>query len=279
MKIIAYWDGSKMSWLRYMTLKSCRHYNPDAEILLHHNNTVLGQEQTWEEHNQQDFATYCGEDYVDRLAEIGVSYLEWKPDVPEGEYNKIMSMCPSHRSNLFKWYELATSAATYIDMDILFIRPFDNILSRCNISICYKEWFSIGLLASNMPNTIFMDFYRSALINHQVSKYQCCGVEALYRSLYGEKWYEKVYKTDMFNDLVAKYPVYSIYNIPMDYVYYRDFKQLDDLFIDSVNFPADAIGIYWYAGNPLSQEWNNKLTESNYTKYNSTICNYIRKIM
>lgn len=40
----------------------------------------------------------------------------------------------------------------------------------------------------------------------------------------------------------------------------------------------DSIGMHWYGGTPLSQEWNKKINHENFASFNNTICKLITQI-
>jgi len=67
--------------------------------------------------------------------------------------------------------------------------------------------------------------------------------------------------------------------IPMDLVYpWRDHQQKD--FFDHCHtiLPKDTIGIHWYAGHPMAQKFNNKISPDTLLDYNNTMSYWLRKI-
>jgi len=64
-----------------------------------------------------------------------------------------------------------------------------------------------------------------------------------------------------------KYPDLKFYNIPFPFVYPLDSTQVEHAFnsgFDVNTAPPETIGYHWYAGHPISQNFNNLLTHENY---------------
>lgn len=249
--------GDKLSWMRYMTLKSFRVLNPDWEILLFvidHRATT----KTWESLEEQDFFTYEGEDYFDRIYDLGITVVPWVGPIlrvggPAG---------PQHLSNFLKWWELWSGGGIYSDMDILWTQPvenFYNTVKEYNTVICRDKWWSIGLLGSTQHNAFFFDLHQNAVQYFSLQLYQCAGVKTLSRL---------GIKTE--RDIEERYPGNKVYNFGMNLVYRWDYNALAQIYETIVPVPDSTIGIHWYAGHPLSQAMNNKLCEGNYKEFPCT---------
>ncbi len=273
-RIFFYWGNETMSWLRYMTLKSCRYYNPDWEIILYHCPCRVKKE-TWEEYNKQDFANFSGEDYFSKVSDLGIQIKHW--DIP---IQKLKGIAASHKSNFFKWYMLATEGGIYADMDILFIKSLDSLyeeIKETHIGLCIHDWLSIGFLHSNSISSFFVDVFHTAVKTYTPEHYQCVGVQAVYTLVDNKKRNTKKIKENLKKILKTNYPGTQIYNYDMSLFYHYDFKNLGNLFLKTQKMPEQSIGIHWYAGAPIAQKWNNGLTESNFTEYTNTITKYARE--
>ena len=278
-----------MSWLRFLTLKSCKQQNPDWDITLYtHASTVC--KQTWKDAIAQDFFSYDEIDYTDQLADLGINIVEW--DLPVGIFPAGVwkNMAPSHKSNVFKWHMLATVGGIYADLDILWTKPLDDFhkdIEDYDTVICFNKWLLIGLLASQGNNPFFRKVLNTAVINYSAMRYQCVGVESVYVWLYSRRVYDmkgaeiiginwnKVLARPIWEDLQRAIPHMKFYNIPMNLIYPFDHNNLDKIFIETVGLPVETIGIHWYAGNPLSQSYNNLMNHLNYLQIDNTFCGHI----
>jgi len=276
-----YWGNETMSWLRFITLQSFVKLNPDWQVSLYYSNQPVNTK-TWKEHNEQDFFTYKGIDYSGRLKDLGVDIIEWRDPSP-----RLKDIAASHKSNFFKWHMLGTQGGIYADLDILWTTPMDILYDFLNrnlydTAICYQDWVSIGLLASEGNNRFYMDLYNQALKVYDPEHYQCVGVNSVYTLLYGEGYTRKIFNGEILNHIRSRYPELKVYNLPMGLLYYYNYSHLDKLFIDNLelsHFPEYVMGLHWYAGNPLSQKFNSLLTEDNYKDHGITICNIAQEIL
>lgn len=280
-RVFFFWGNQTMSWMRYMTLKSFRQLNPDWEVTLYHL-PCSTKNKPWLEHNEQDFFCFTGKDYFPRVNALGIEVKEW--NLP-AEYRDALptwdSISASHKSNFFKWFTLTEDGGIYLDLDILFIRPFGSFYDQIrtfDTVFCYKDWLSIGVLAATKNNQFFQDTLLTAIKNYGPKKYQCAGVESIYRLLYKNFTAAIIASKDALRHIEFKYPDARIFNIPMEYFYFWIYDELDKLFCENhtfATFPKETLGVNWYAGHPTAQKWNNILTEDNYKEYTNTFCNLI----
>lgn len=277
-KIFFFWGDTNISWLRYMTLKSFKALNPSWKITLYLSSSSEFTK-TWEEKNEQDFFSYTGEDYFSKIKQLGIKIDSWDFDKRElRRFPHLKKITPSQKSNFFKWYKLATEGGIYADMDILFIKPLNTLYNKIKTAdtvICHKEWFSIGFLASSPDNEFFKNIYNNAKNTFTLKQYQSAGVKSIYNHL----WKHLPNKEkESFLKLIKKYPNQLIFNIHQSLFYHYTYRELDKLFLDKNIAPDEQIGIHWYAGAPLSQEYNSKMTEENYSQFDNTISYYAKKI-
>ena len=263
-----------MSWLRYMTLWSFRKLNPSWKMELF----VAGTKEVenyWEGHNKLDFCEYKGEDYFSRLAELDIEIKDC-PVHREGAG-------PPHLCDMCEWSELHHEGGVYCDMDVLWIKPISNLYEQIkehDVAISFDPWgstegggyFSIGLVASSKGNRFFSDVFKSSMKTFTRSNYQSAGVISIY-SLASKNWVSEMNKLSLLKKLVTKYNELSFFNIPMDILH---LKYLDhgECFESDYPLVESCIGLHWYGGNPVAQEWNNILTEATVTDYDNLVSRY-----
>ena len=276
-KICFFWGNEKMSWLRYMTLYTFRKFNPDWGMILYLNIPEVKHGKVWKDPsgsdgNIQDFFFYDGDNYFDKVKELNVKIIEWEVGKDPFKVFKPTDICPSHKSNFFKWQLLMNESCFYSDMDIIFtksVNEFYNAVKYYDTGITFTKYFSIGFMFSSGNNEFFRAIYNNVYRYYNIKNYQGAGVSIAYTCYRNLK------------DAEDKFPGMSIYNIPMHYLYELDSNHIPKIFSEN-NFkrlPYDILGIHWYAGHPLSQEFNNKLNENNYSEFNNTLCSALEKIL
>lgn len=283
-KVMFYWANEKMSWLRYMTLYSFRKFNPDwkVELYLTPQNDI--RKKVWKDNNLQDFFTYGGEDYSDRIKGLDVEIREWElyhPDEPDNdEWARTTSA--SHKSNFFKWSKLAYEGGIYCDLDILFVRPMDSFYEEIkdyDVSICHTRpgnYFSIGVLGGSGKSSFYHDVFLNGFKTLKSTGYQSAGVNNIY-NLLGSAGR----KPDYWKALVTKYGEQDkIMKFAFARFYPFGGSHVPRLFTQrNGKVSKGSIGIHWYAGHPTAQSFNKKLTEENYRTMNCTFGDWLEYVM
>jgi glycosyltransferase involved in cell wall biosynthesis len=278
-----YWGSDKMSFMRYLTIYSFKKMNPDWSVHLYVPKTVSNQID-WrtaggDNLHSCDQIDYDGEDYYNKLIEevplktikVDFSKTFLSQDAPE-----------PHKSDLLTWQILATKGGLWCDMDVLFIKPMTdleaNSFKEIDTVLCYDvrnlqgdgtPEKPIGFLMSKKNNV----FFKKALIEskkHYVkNSYQSIGAQTIHRV------------SPTFEMCKSKFYVNKTHNLNVNSVYYLDHTQIDKIYnIDvSDSLPEDVIGIHWYGGHPLSQEFNNRVDSSNYKNENNTLGSLIKKVL
>jgi len=279
-EIFFFWEGNKMSWMRYMTLFSFRKFNPDWKIILYVNKNTTFKENPWSNKNIQDFFSYDGDDYFNKIFELNVEIIEW--DIHDNNLIKTeMEISPSQKSNFLKWYKLYETGGIYSDMDILWFKSIDDfydtlVLNDYDTAICQTAYLSIGLLASKKNNPLFKDIFINGFNCFNSQSYQTAGVLNIY-DLFSE-----VPQQGVFDEIKLRYPKIKPYNIPMDLVYFLNHTQVEyalEHSLGSTDFSNESIGYHWYAGYSGNQKYNNILTERNYMNYNNTFTTLVKEIL
>jgi len=279
-RMFFYWGNKTLSWMRYLTLYSFRKFNPDWEIILFLTDVEYEKERPWKDGPVQDFHNYAGKDYLRKILDLDITIKHYHFSDEEKEAG------PSYRSNFFKWRMLSDYSGFYSDLDILYVRPFESFYDKVkesDVVICHNEkYFSIGLLGSSGENKFYKDVYESSLTNYNSNYYQSAGALSLLSLIHqitGNTEIHLLNIKDGISILEKEYPNLSFYNIPMDLVYpWTSTKMVDVFEKKHTSLPEECVGIHWYAGDLLAQEYNNILTEENYQNFDNTFCYFVNKI-
>lgn len=277
-RIFFFWGNEKMSWMRYMTLYSFRKFNPDWKMTLYYVKDLKIKEKTWKTKNVQDFHSFNGDDYYDKINDLDIDIIKWNLSD-----NKILEtdldMGASHLSNFLKWSKLHEEGGIYSDLDILYFKPIDDFYDILqskgyDTGICHTDYLSIGLLASKKGNQFYKDIFINGVKTFRNTQYQNAGVINIY-NLYSGFGYSEV-----FDEMKRRYAL-NFYNIPFELIYFLDAKSIElamNTPFGIEDFPEKSIGYHWYAGHPTSQKYNNLLTEKNYLEHNNTFTKLVKQI-
>jgi hypothetical protein len=270
--LFVYWDNNnEISFLRYLTIKTFKFYNPDWKIwFISSQNSNKRQNWITKEHkninnnknkNNNNNFNY----YLDFLMIIDYHFLLKMSDFGfNDDLNEI------YRSDILRNFFLFKFGGIWSDLDIFYIKPIPKDLININF-VCYnenveKKYYSIGFLGGKKNNNIYNNLFNRQLLMFKnrdyYNDYQMFG--------------NKIYKSE---HLFCK-------NIPMSLVYFLDHTQIKIIYDGYLGLEEKkniikeiqekSIGIHWYAGNQISTIYNFLLYENNYQNYNNILCNFIK---
>jgi hypothetical protein len=226
-----YWGGGKISYLRYLTIESFHHYNPDWEICFYYPKISITS-RSWGTPEQKYKDNW--EDWMPMIDSSYVKMIQVLWDEPE--YRKMSEV---HRSDILRLKLLSTVGGLWADLDILFFRSIDSWVSNTPANsdkktvMCISGYgHSIGFLMGSKNNSSFGKLEKESLKLYNASKYQCMGAEL----------YNKLFPT------ISSIP--DGVNLGMEAVYFYDANWMRLIFGEASS-PADnpnSIGIHWYAG-------------------------------
>lgn len=274
-----YWGSENMSFMRYLTIKSFKKYNPDWSIHLYVPKS-LSKNKTWEKvdqwHQQDSSDSQQIEDYYKLLLEeeaVKVIPVDFS-NTPLGNESS-----EAHKSDYLRWNILYQNGGLWSDMDILYFKSMKDIRQNKNPSsrdldsiVCYDHRHNnlpaIGFLLTAKGNEFYKQMSIKSRKHYDPLNYECIG-SRLFSSI-SENLVSMNNKFKIKND-----------NFNVNEVYKYDFKNLDSLFQEDkfAELVDDSIGVHWYGGHPLSQEYNRSLTSENYVKLDNTLKTIINKIL
>ena len=275
-----YWGSDKMSFLRYLTIFTFKKYNPDWSIHLYIpkniSNSVSWEEKGGDTFHKCDQKEYTGEDYFNKLQkEVAIKII--KVDFSNTFLTK--EAPEPHKSDLLTWKILSSKGGLWCDMDIVF-RSSLNIFTGYNplsdTILCYdnriKEFDGspskpIGFLLSSPNNQFFKKAIIESKKGYRSSDYQSIGTVVL----------KKLGNT--IEECKQKFYLNTFENINPVHIYHFHHQKIDEIYNKCSDIPENLIGIHWYGGHPISQDFNNKINLKNYFHENSTIVKLIKEAL
>jgi hypothetical protein len=156
-------------------------------------------------------------------------------------------------------------------MDILWVKPLDILYreTRDQDVISFETCGVIGFgLLAGSTNMLWRNIYQAALAGYTPNTYHSVGSEAIRKCAGSDDW-----QTALKN-LRKQYASLRIDVLPSSIVYPWSCKQVERIFETTETVPTDCIGIHWFGGHPLSQKWNNQLTDKTCSEFHSTFTKY-----
>lgn len=295
--IAFFWSGGPMSWMRYLTLYSFRKLNPEWDMVLYRAESACDVP-SWVGRNEQDFLRYAGRDYLSQVEDLGVTLETWDFETDDSK-----SWSPVRQSDIFQWQWLSTRSGIYADLDILFTKPLSSLpegWDTSDVLWCRKDkHFPIGFLGSRGPTPFYSEVAKESLRvdDARIGGYQYAGLGAVMRTLVGKHvsgelvkgrvgWMKpkRLYnlkRDDLEKSLKEMYPKNVICCLEQSTVYPYGYKEIDRLLDSQLGerLPLSSVGVHWYAGDPVSQDWNCRLTEENFMDYPSLFTRIVEDLL
>ena len=257
-----FWAGPRMSWMRYLTLHTFRQHNPDWRITLYQPAEAARGKAVSKRQASQD--SESGPDYTARLGSLDIEVRPWTAPLPD--------LGPAHAADFCEWDQLGSGGGFFSDMDILFLRPMPHSLVRdANAVFCGSGGLmSIGFLGASPGCRLFQDISQAARTNCHTDGYESAGANAIYAMAKVRPRPERAPGPECLKRFRVEYPDLFITSLHPETIYPFEYTQVDRIFSEANEVPAQCCGIHWFGGSAISQEWNRLLTHENYRDYRNT---------
>lgn len=263
-----YWGRNKpLSYLRSLTATTFKKLNPDWEVKI------------WVPKRPSECVTWqSGEHPVDYE---GTDYLDTLEGVREMDFNSIGVNCnipEVHKSDLLRWYLLATEGGIWSDFDIIYINPVTPAMMEtwqgaglCKYGVMghreEKLYQAIGFLTSEgtWGKRFFFDLFRFGIEKGEQPAYQAFGAHLLDEFL-ATRWTYK--ETPFYHDPAIVYHYHDLHNVLN---YFTNHQVICDR--------DKTIGLHWYGGNPQAAKKEVNITPENMGNSHYSICKEAIKVL
>lgn len=258
LKFGLFWSGSKLSYLRYLTFKTLRHFHPEAEIELYIAEKAKKDGYQWSCEKQDFESEIEGKDYIEQLKDLNVKIFQ-------GTFYE--QYLPNFQSDFFRWWWLKSKGGFYLDTDQIILKsfkdlPLDNDLIYSGYPAKSCGYYTpVGVIGASKDSEM-VDWIVKLLPQFvNFNNYNSAG-PFMFRSMLGmKKWKEK-----MFNA-----PSEYFYPIPESYL-------VKNIYDGSFNIEKSAYALHWYGGHPDSQKFNKEFTENFAKESKDTISKMLRDL-
>ena len=270
-RISFFWTG-RMSWMRWLTLDTFVRLNPDWEVHLYvpPEETIIPRHWT---SKSDDDNSYGGLDYRERL----------HPSIQIHTFYPPTRMAAAQMCDLFQWELLSTKGGIYADLDILWLRPMDEIITSyldSDILLCLEpDILAIGFVGSSPNCPFFQRVFNRAQILIKRKKpspnYQYYGASLLHCMFTGGR--RCISTASVLRHIKSEYPNLQLGLLPPDSIYPFDWQEVHKVFEEVNPVSNSSLGLHWFGGCPASNHWNNTLTKENWTIHKNTFTSCLEK--
>lgn len=258
LQFVLFWAGGKLSYLRYLTFKSLRHFHPTEKIELYISHEFNKGVHNWG-CEKQDFENENeGKDYLEELSKININ-------VKHVNFIGSPEFCPILQSDMFRYIYLRSEGGCYLDCDQLILKPFDSLpLDKEFIYSRYLEQqcgdycpTGVFLMKKNSPIASIMLKYIGRYYNP--NNYNSSG-------------------PFMFREAIKEMDLSNSFNAPFQYFYpINSSKDVGKIYNGQVRLTEESYALHFYCGHPLTQEFNKNYTEEFAKKSKDTISVFCRE--
>lgn len=245
-----FWEGEQVSYLRYATIITFMHQNPDWQVRFYY---PKGECRNYNWNTFEQKYPFIGDDYYNKIKELPIKFQEIDFEPWGFKNNEIHGVL---KSDILRLYLLSTVGGLWCDLDIFFFKPitalpFNNEENKDTDTVfCISPYgHSIGFLMASTNNLAYKTLWKEALKVKDFSNYQN----------FGSILYNRVFPT--IESVKVKIPELNPANLPMDIVYAYNAMMIKEIYsisnINNTKFTVNSIGIHWYAGHPLTGDYLN----------------------
>ncbi len=255
-----YWGGKRLSFLRYMTIYSFKKLNPDWNIQFYCPIKMISKN-IWKEKQfeNQSVNVLNYYQYITHNLMIRPIVFDFEKLGLSNDMNEV------HKSDFIRYYLINNFGGVWCDMDILFIKPMEQLLlnkNKIKSSSYYYfgkedgeiEGHGIGFLMGTKGSKYYGDVFESAKKAYNAVDYQTIGADLLNRE-FNSSILNKIYQDAIPIDTEA---VYAINHYNRDFLYNKcNFDMLTE----------NAIGIHWYGGSEYVRKLTISVNHTNFKTY------------
>jgi len=257
-----WWSGSKLSYLRYLTFKSLRHFHPHSRIQLFTTNAVDTGSNSGISHHDFLDPNLTQIDYMSRLVDLGV-------EIVHVNAKSLGNFYPHQQADIYRWVYLKKSGGIYLDPDQIILKSFKSLPIK-KYDFLYSSYkvdspfamdgrFSpIGVLGAS-PNSKVVSNVSSVIMDYKKDgDYNSMGVV-------------------MMSDVIGRFDFSEGFNAPSNYFYPAPIcDYMNGIYDGTKDIPEDSYALHWYGGYEPSQKFNKRYTEEFSKSSKDTISKFLR---
>lgn len=258
LQFILFWSGTSLSYLRYLTFKSLRHFHPNAKIYLFHSDRSNSKRNNWL-HERQDFQKGIdGKNYIDDLMDLDVEIIK-------ADYYGSPDWCPVFQSDIFRWEWMKENGGFYLDTDQIILKSFDSLPLESEFIYCrYMEkqcgdYLPIGVLGLEKGSPISDIAITMAKKIYTPENYNSSG-------------------PFMMRYAIGFMNLSNAFNAPYEYFYpVNSSADVWKIYNGDFNPSKGSYSVHWFGGHPNSQKFNKEYTEEFAKTSNDSISVFARE--
>ncbi|MBD3407209.1 MAG: hypothetical protein GF411_13905 [Candidatus Lokiarchaeota archaeon] len=252
-KLFLFWSGHTMSYLRYLTFVTARHFHPDWEINFYVTDDFTTMKWC---HEAQDFQNEDRDNYLEQAKTLCDHVRPYKHHEDKA---------PNFQSDFFRWHVMEEYGGWYLDTDQIILKPFDDLCSYQFVYSFYEANGPVGVLGAE-PKLRICNYVRETMNKrYKPSNYNSIGPQMWINVM------KEIGKSKWFGDINSLNSKHMFYPVPYSHGVHK-------IYDGSFEIPKSSYALHWFGGHPKSQKFNNKYTKEFMMASNDTISRFVRTL-
>ena len=256
-----WWSGAKLSYLRYLTFKTLRHFHPHSRIQLF----------TSKKFNKKGEAGIVDLEFLNNSIQIDYTLKLKSLGVEIIDANLFPKLFCHQQADIYRWIFLRDHrGGIYLDPDQIILQSFkslpldkhDFMYSSYMVNSVYApsgRFSPIGVLGANDNSEIVKYVLSNILSYRQEGNYNALGVL-------------------MMDDVIKKIDMSKAFNAPSYYFYPAPIcDYMNEVYHGNMKFGENNFSVHWYGGYSPSQDFNRRYTEEFAKTSNDSISVFLRE--
>lgn len=258
-----FWSGAPMSYLRYLTFKTLRHFHPHSRIILFTSSKFRKNKNGQRNSALQEFDdnSWIKTNYMEKLEKLGVEIVN--ANISNKYY-------PYQQADFFRWSFLRHDGGIYLDPDQIILKSFKSLPLKD-----YKFLYSSYKISS--PFALNGEFTPIGVLGASRDSNMVKHVSSVINNYFEENNYNSI-GVLMMNAVLKNIDLSEAFNAPPDYFYPIPIcDRMKGIFDGSFEIKDDSFALHWYGGYDPSQTFNRSYTEEFAKTSNDSISKWLRK--
>jgi hypothetical protein len=268
-QVFYYWGyGTRMTYLRYLSLASFRHHHPNWEMYIYQSDWSKG---AWNFHEFASRSKAKRHDYSEEAKNVlGVKFETYQPTD-----KVVLQMPPPNISDIFSYDILARNGGWYSDMDVIWTKNLDRVSDQDYAFIGFgnlRDW--VGVFGAVQGSWVMKSFYEPCVRNWSPDSYNSTGTYGIIQACSGSlEWQQKFEAGDrgMKN-----------WRAPADMFYPVEPWRSEVLWTAAwEHSQAHTYSVHLYGGNADYAMANRKISAPSYINdysHKEWVCRYVRSL-
>jgi hypothetical protein len=273
-RMMFFWGGGPLSWMRYMTFWSFSKLHPDWDMVLFVAPACTNPI-TWRGPQLVDSQQAVADDYFHLLPAAGVKVEAWLPP------SNFVDAGAPQMADLCRWGALSKYGGWFADTDFLFVDSMETLKGYAGqpvaLPVC-RDWLATGMIGAAKDNRFTSSLYLAAKAGPGFGSFRAAGADTLARVL-GLPDPNYVEQSDVQRRVRAAFPGTDFW-FPNPAAFYTwGWYDSSRIFGQDEPALAETVAIHWNGSSRAAQRANRLYRLSTFREDQNTFTHFAQNLI